>query len=700
MDKDFMMKWALAYAEKFNMAVFPLEYKGKRPIQKGGFKNATTDLETIKKWWTDHPFANIGCACGKASGGLVVIDLDTDDEKGIDGFHSLKDWERDNGSIPDTADVITGRGGYHMYYRSKVPVGSRIALLDGVDVRAEGGYTVLPPSIHPNGNQYEWEQSPDEFPIAEADEIIFSLLALGEPKESEQSKSFQMPTTIPMGSRNGTLYKLACSLQAKGLADDVIKSTVMQVNREQCEEPVDEDEVIKTIDSALSKNKGNLYIADEVSAIKPEEIKLDCKMGKNGPVVKQTINNNVLVLTQDENLSGRIRYNELAHAPYKCGKLPWSNPSDPFEMQWTDSDDSNLQNYLERCYGLSSEQKYLKAFDVVTARNRYNPIHDFLESLPEWDPKQDDDYIALLAPTFLGVEGNMLDYKIMKMFLLGAINRALRPGCKFDYILTLTGDQGVGKSSFVRGMAYNSEWCDDNFSSIDGARAQEKLMGRWILEIAELLALKKAREVEATKAFLTSSVDSYRPPYGRRVIQVPRMCVFVATTNAGEFLSDKTGGRRYLPLACSKARKLKSMNLADPWVEHFVKMTWAQAYHIFKADDPPIYFDEATERELEARRNDQYTEEDPRIGIIQEYLDNHPDTRVCAQSIWDHALHIGYPVVCTKADNSEIQSIMKNCIEGWVSIGRQRCGDYGRQQAYESIKHIKSLGSPYKINIK
>jgi hypothetical protein len=142
------------------------------------------------------------------------------------------------------------------------------------------------------------------------------------------------------------------------------------------------------------------------------------------------------------------------------------------------------------------------------------------------------------------------------------------------------------------------------------------------------------------------------------------------------------------------------MNLSDPWVEHFVKMTWAQTYQIFKTDDPPLYFDSATEVALEERRLQGFTEEDPRIGIIQEYLDNHPDTRVCAQSIWDHALHIGYPVVCTKADNSEIQSIMKNCIEGWVSIGRQRCGDYGRQQAYESIKHIKSLGNPYKINIK
>lgn len=684
MDKELMKNYALKYAEEYGLAVFPLGYKSKKPLMKGGFKNATTDPETIKEWWTEKPFANIGCACGKASGGLVVIDLDVDEEKGIDGYTSLRQWEHENGELPDTADVLTGRGGYHLYYKSVVPMGSRIALLDGVDVRAEGGYTVLPPSIHPNGNQYDWEQNPDDIPFAECDEVVYQLLSLGDPKESDESKSFKMPTTIPMGNRNGTLYKLACSLQAKGLADDVIRSTVHKVNQEQCEEPVEDDELDKTIDSALSKDKGNLRIVDDIKAIKPDDIKFDMKMTKNGPVIKQTIDNMVIAMQQDENLAGRVCWNDFNHAPFRVGKLPWTHPEDDFEAQWLDADDSNMERYLEHQYGLNSERKYLQAFNIVTDANKYHPVREWFSRLPEWKDGEDDDYISLLAPTFLGARGDRLDYEIIRMFMLGAINRVFRPGCQFDYVLTLVGDQGAGKSSFVRGMAFNSEWCDDNFSSIDGVKAQEKLMGRWIVEIAELLAMKRQKDVEATKAFLTSRVDSYRPPYGRRVVQIPRQCVFVATTNTNQFLSDKTGNRRFMPIQAHKDKRIEKMDLNNPWVEHFVKMAWAQAYYIFKAEDPPIYFNDGIEGELESRRETEYTEEDTRIGMIQEYLDSHPMDRVCAQMIWENCLNDGYTYPCPMKSAVEIHQIMKEEIDNWHFIGKQRIDGYGIQKAYES----------------
>ena len=117
MAENLMMEWALFYAAQ-GLAVFPLSPKDKYPIYKGGFKIATTDPKQIGQWWRRNPDANIGIATGQVSGGVFVIDLDVDENKGINGYETLRDWERDHKDLPDTANTITGRGGYHLFYKS------------------------------------------------------------------------------------------------------------------------------------------------------------------------------------------------------------------------------------------------------------------------------------------------------------------------------------------------------------------------------------------------------------------------------------------------------------------------------------------------------------------------------------------------------------------------------------------------------
>ena len=167
MDYPSMYQAAVQYI-KMGLAVFPLEERGKRPKTRNGFKDATTDAAQVKAWWQQWPNANIGIATGKRSGGIVVIDLDIDEDKGIDGYHTLEDWQRENGYFPDTWTAITGRGGYHLYFRSDAEVRNRAGIIDGVDVRGEGGYVVAPPSIHSNGNRYEWEYDLTPHPAAPA----------------------------------------------------------------------------------------------------------------------------------------------------------------------------------------------------------------------------------------------------------------------------------------------------------------------------------------------------------------------------------------------------------------------------------------------------------------------------------------------------------------------------------------------------
>lgn len=150
---------ALSYA-RHAWAVFPLRPGGKEPLTPHGFKDATTDEAAIREWWSRWPNANLGIATGSVSG-LVVLDVDP--RHG--GDESLRDLEAHHGPLPDTVTALTGGGGEHRYFAlpQGVTVRSR-ALAPGLELKAEGGYVVAPPSLHPSGRRYEWEvgRSPDE----------------------------------------------------------------------------------------------------------------------------------------------------------------------------------------------------------------------------------------------------------------------------------------------------------------------------------------------------------------------------------------------------------------------------------------------------------------------------------------------------------------------------------------------------------
>lgn len=131
-----MKEWALHYAE-MGLAVFPLVCRDKVPAVVGGCKVATTERTTIERWWDKNPQYNIGIATGNKSSGLVVIDLDVDKNKGIDGYDVLRDWQNKHGKLPETWQSITGRGGYHYFYKDAIVHSNRVGLYEGVDIRGE-----------------------------------------------------------------------------------------------------------------------------------------------------------------------------------------------------------------------------------------------------------------------------------------------------------------------------------------------------------------------------------------------------------------------------------------------------------------------------------------------------------------------------------------------------------------------------------
>lgn len=143
---------ALNYAKQ-RFAVFPLRPRGKEPLTKRGFKDATDDEDQIRRLWMQSPNANIGLPTGHGNR-IIVVDLD-----GAEGERLLARVEKKFGKLPPTAEATTGRG-RHLFFHLPEGCGAvPNSQGDGLDIRADGGYVVAPPSIHPNGKTYEWDEA-------------------------------------------------------------------------------------------------------------------------------------------------------------------------------------------------------------------------------------------------------------------------------------------------------------------------------------------------------------------------------------------------------------------------------------------------------------------------------------------------------------------------------------------------------------
>jgi hypothetical protein len=186
-----MLSAALAYAAR-GWPVFPITPRGKLPAipedQGGrGFHDATTDPGTIRLWWSRWRNANIGVPTGRASG-FWVLDADLDAEKGLDGLARVAEWEAEHGALPPTIVQVTPRGGSHRLFRwTDIEIrNSSSRLARGVDTRGEGGYIIVPPSIHPNGGIYEWAEGfgPDSVELAEAPPWLIELYLATKKREA------------------------------------------------------------------------------------------------------------------------------------------------------------------------------------------------------------------------------------------------------------------------------------------------------------------------------------------------------------------------------------------------------------------------------------------------------------------------------------------------------------------------------------
>ncbi len=269
------LKSALSYAAR-GWPVFPLHTPtkngcsckkkdcksiGKHPRTKNGHKDATTYRSFIRKWWEKWPDANVGVVTGQESG-LLVLDIDS--RHG--GEDSLLELEQQHDELPDTAETITGGGGHHIIFAHPGSViKSKASIRQGVDVKADGGYIVAPPSLHVSGRRYRWALSSDPKTVAIAPCPKWLLDELEGPRHEDLFKSHSRvdPTEIlegvPEGRRDIELFRYACQLRAKKMSKDEAYVLVIKAAAN-CSPPFPEEEALRKIESAWKYPPGKAYI--------------------------------------------------------------------------------------------------------------------------------------------------------------------------------------------------------------------------------------------------------------------------------------------------------------------------------------------------------------------------------------------------------------------------------------------------------
>lgn len=410
----------------------------------------------------------------------------------------------------------------------------------------------------------------------------------------------------------------------------------------------------------------------------------------------KTIENVQVVMEHDPRLKGKIRMDTFADEIIGEAPFPWSpRDEEAGTFQWTEMyDDSGLQLYIEKILEFRSKDAIQIALTQCAAKNRFNPVVDYLNGL-KWDGVRRLDSLFI---DYLGAADTPYTRAVTRKSWTAAVARAMVPGFKYDTMPVLTGAQGLGKTTLIQKMG--KAWFTNSVESFEGKEAAELLQGVWIVEVGEMSAYKKS-DLDTIKGFLSRTEDHYRAAYARKTEKHKRRCVFFGTSNRSDYLKDPTGGRRFWPVDCGIQQPTKLV-FTDLDVE--IDQLWAEAVMNWRLGESLLLTGELAEEAK--RQQESHAEQDPRESIIRDFVerkvpkdwqkkdiserklywsgefgkiesDVEERDRICAAEIWEECF--GEKVHRMKRyDTMAINDVLEN-MEGWEKHKSiLRYGPYGR----------------------
>jgi predicted P-loop ATPase len=329
--------------------------------------------------------------------------------------------------------------------------------------------------------------------------------------------------------------------------------------------------------------------------------------GKNENSVLPVLANAITALRLAPEWQGLLAYDEFRLNVVATKPTPWG--AFP-KTGWTDQEDRLTAEWLQRQRIFVSVEVASQAVQTVAAQRRVHPVRDYLGRL-KWDgaPRLDR-----WLSTYFGVEESNYSHAVGARWMLSAVARIYQPGAKADCCLILEGPQGIKKSTALRTLA--DEYFTDELADLGSKDAALQIRGVWIVEISELDSLVRS-EIASIKAFMSRSADRFRPPFGRRVVECARQCVFAGTVNHTEYLRDETGARRFWPVLCGSID-------VEPLARDREQL-WAEAKHPYSSGEK-WWLDTSALVEIAAEEQSARYQGDPWEEIIGPWLEFHSST--------------------------------------------------------------------------
>lgn len=305
-----------------------------------------------------------------------------------------------------------------------------------------------------------------------------------------------------------------------------------------------------------------------------------------------------------------------------------------------------------------SKENAIDAIEIVARENSFHPLRDYLEGLGK--QPEATGAIEEMGVKCLGLAAP-LERTLLRRWAIGAVARAISPGCKNDTVLVLVGPQGHRKSTFFQTVA--GDWFSDTPMNLEHKDSLQQLHESWICEWQELFATHR-KSIELVRSFITSRIDSFREPYQRRVVRHPRTSVVVATTNSTAFLNDPDGHRRWWPISIPKPIDIDQ-------VEGLRDAFWNEAMHLYALGHLHHLEEDAPELGQLDFQHDSFREVDTWEEPISEFLGNAWEKPITLRRVLHEALSLR-PLDMTKAAEARAAAVMKTL--GWEK-GKRRLVD-------------------------
>jgi predicted P-loop ATPase len=362
-------------------------------------------------------------------------------------------------------------------------------------------------------------------------------------------------------------------------------------------------------------------------------------------VPKPLLANAIIALRDCLSWTDVLAFDAFAVETIIASAPPWHMDLSWDQRAWTPQDDLLATNWLQQ-NGISvNVATTAQAVETVARDRQFHPVLDYLDSLQHDGKARAEGWLT----TYMGAEPTRYNQAIGRAMLVAAVARIRNPGCKVDTVPIFEGAQGSRKSTAIKALF--DPWFSDDLADLGSKDAVMQTRGVWGIEISELDAMSRG-EVSKIKAFISRTTDRFRPPYGNRIIESNRACVFWGSTNAEGYLKDETGGRRFWPV------KIDAIDVEGLAADR--DQLWAEAQILYDANVPWWIVKEEVRQEAEYQQAQRY------IG-----------------DPWDAAI--------ARYAGDEIEVTLEKVLRDGLQIELARCGQLEMNRVSRSLRSLGYL---------